>query len=216
VTKAPGLWHLSCFSLMPFRPTALLPLAIALLAGCRAQEPALPAASPQTKEIPGWEGVASTGAEISVEGGQEYGGPVSFRCVHHDEAGLQVNFRTGDPTLPVVAVRIADYRGGGPYSGALFLTARSGAGALVTSQGDVRLKVDQKSSPAAQGGEGVLLVSGSFKGSYRGAAGSGSIEGRFGDCPYSRDRLAPGAPAGALSPSEPEGGPDVGEDAPMP
>src|SRR4029078_5454629 len=107
---------------------------------------------------------------------------LSSRCVSHDESGLQVNFRTGDPALPAVAVRLDEYREGGPYPGHLFLTARSGTGGLETSRGDVEPRIAQQSPKpsTAPGAEPVLQVSGSFKGTYRGAAGSGSITGRFG------------------------------------
>jgi len=203
---------------MTSRPILLTLLVLPLLAGCRAQDPPPPPSAPASRpaEIQGWEtGLAATGAELAVEGGRTFAGPVSFRCVLHDEGGLQVNFRTGDPALPAVAVRIDEYRDGGPYPGHLFLTARSDTGALVTSQGDVQLRIVQQAP--APGAEAVLQVSGSFKGTYRGDAGSGSIEGRFGDCFYSRVRGAPGAPGpGALPPPVAASGQGIGEDASMP
>lgn len=201
---------------MTLRKAILLLLAISLLAGCRDREPLRRAVASGPAEIPGWEtGLAATGAELKVQGGQGFEGPVSFRCMLHDEGGLQINFRTGDPALPAVAVRIDEYREGGDYPGQLFLTARSGTGALVTSRGAVELRIAQQ--PPAPGAEAVLQVSGSFQGTYRGAAGSGSIEGRFGDCLYSRVRGVPGAPGpSALPPPVPASGEGIGEDVPMP
>jgi len=61
----------------------------------------------------------------------------------------------------------------------------------------------------------VLQVSGSFKGTYRGAAGSGSITGRFGDCFYSRVRGAAAA-SGVLPQPVPETSEGIGEDDSMP
>jgi hypothetical protein len=200
------------------RSLASLLLGVVLLAGCRAKE--LPARAPvsQPAEIQGWEtGLAATGAELSVTGSRELSGPVSFRCVLHDEGGLQINFRTGDPGLPAVVVRLDEYRQGGPYPAWLFLTARSGTGSLVTSQGSVKLQIAQQAP--ASGAETVLQISGSFKGTYRGAAGSGSIEGRFGDCFYSRVRGAtagPGVLPGTLPPGMPETSEGIGEDDSMP
>lgn len=205
---------------MTWRPTSLFFLQLLLLVGCRAKEspPRAPVSRPV--EIQGWEaGLAATGAELVVEGSRKLSGPVSFRCVLHDEAGLQVNFRTGDPALPAVAVRLDEYREGGPYPGQLFLTARSGTGALVTSRGNVELRIAQQSPEpsAAPGAEAVLQVSGSFKGTYRGAAGSGSITGRFGECFYSRVRGVPGGPGpGALPRPVPAAGEGIGEDVSMP
>ena len=201
---------------MTLRPAILLLLALSPLAGCRDRGPLHPAMVSQPAEIQGWEaGLAATGAELAVTGNQKLSGPVSFRCVLHDERGLQINFRTGDPALPAVVVRIDDYRQGGDYPAQLFLTGRSGTGALVTSQGTVELRLAQQ--PPAPGAEGVLQISGSFQGTYRGAAGSGSIEGRFGDCLYSRVRGVPGAPGpGALPPPVPETSEGIGEDDAMP
>ena len=193
---------------------SLLLLGLPLLAGCRAKE--LPARAPvsQPAEIQGWEtGLAATGAELSVTGSRKLSGPVFFRCVLHDEGGLQINFRTGDPELPAVAVRLDEYREGGPYPAWLFLTARSGTGALVTSRGSVKLQIAQQI--ATPGAETMLQISGSFKGTYRGAAGSGSIEGRFGDCFYSRVRGAMAGP-GVLPPGVPETSEGIGEDDSMP
>jgi hypothetical protein len=205
---------------MTMRPILLILLALPLLAGCRAKEPPPRAPVSRPAEIQGWEaGLAATGAELVVEGSRKLSGPVSFRCVLHDEAGLQVNFRTGDPALPAVAVRIDAYREGGPYPGQLFLTARSGTGALVTSRGDVELRIAQQSPEpsAAPGAETVLQVSGSFKGTYRGAAGSGSITGRFGECFYSRVRGVAASPGpGPLPQPAPAAGGGIGEDVSMP
>ncbi|MEA2601945.1 MAG: hypothetical protein QOF89_2937 [Acidobacteriota bacterium] len=205
---------------MTLRPATPLLLAsvlvLALFAGCQAKDSPPLAAASQPAEIQGWEtGLAATGAELAVEGGRTFAGPVSFRCVLHDTGGLQVNFRTGDPALPAVAVRIDEYRDGGPYPGHLFLTARSDTGALVTSQGDAQLRIAQQAP--APGAETMLQVSGSFKGTYRGAAGSGSINGRFGDCFYSRVRGAPGALGpGALPQPTPAAGEGIGDDVSMP
>jgi hypothetical protein len=203
---------------MTLRSSVLLLLAVSLLAGCRDKEPLhqLQARGSQPAEVQGWEaGLAATGAELKVQGGQRFDGPVSFRCVLHGEGGLQVNFRTGDPALPAVAVRIDEYRQAGAYPAQLFLTGRSGTGALATSLGAVELRLAQQSS--TPGAEAVLQVSGSFQGTYRGAAGSGSIEGRFGECLYSRVRGVPGSPnPGALPPPVPASGQGIGEDVSMP
>ncbi len=199
---------------MTSRPIFLILLLLPLLAGCRAKELPPRAPTSQPAEIQGWEtGLAATGAELSVTGSRELSGPVSFRCVLQDEGGLQINFRTGDPALPAVAVRLDEYQEGGPHPAWLFLTARSGTGALVTSRGSVKLRIAQQAP--APGAETVLQISGSFKGTYRGAAGSGSIEGRFGECFYSRVRGATAAP-GVLPPSVPETSEGIGEDDAMP
>jgi hypothetical protein len=102
--------------------------------------------------------------------------------VLHDQDGLQVNFRTGDPDTPVVSVRIPEYQGSGPYGAELFVTGRSKTGALVTSNGRANVELRQRELPDAGT---VVLLSGSFSGSYAGLAGKGSVEGRFGPCGYS-------------------------------
>ena len=162
-------------------------LALALLlAGCGAESPprltdeagprleAPPSRPRREKEI--------EGAMIKAVGRQSFQGAPAYRCVLHDEAGLQVNFRTSDPEVPAVVVRIGDYRGAGAYRATMFVTGRSRSGALVTSTGEANLEVRQKDLPDA--GE-VVLLSGSFQGIYDGQAGRGSIQGRFGSCSYS-------------------------------
>jgi hypothetical protein len=121
------------------------------------------------------------GAMLKAAGRQTFAGPTAFRCVLHDEKGLQINFRTGDPELPAVAVRIEDFQGEGPYRARLFVTGRNRTGALVSSLGEAEVQV-RKEAPA--NGNGALLLDGSFQGTYGGEAGKGSVQGRFGDCSY--------------------------------
>lgn len=166
-----------------------------LLAACGAEEPPrLPPAGPRPAEIsrqvrrPG-----KTGAVLAASGRQSFQGAAPCRCMPHEDRGVQFSFRTGDPDLPAVAVRIEEYDGGGPYQARLFVTGRSRAGALVTSPGEVSVRLSERSSR-----EGVLL-GGSFSGAYGGPAGRGSIEGRFDGCRYPARRGAssPAGPAAA-------------------
>jgi len=126
----------------------------------------------------------ATGATLAATGRQSFEGQAAYRCVIHEAEGLQVNFRTGDPELPAVAVRIADLQGSGPYRARLFVTGRSRTGALVTSTGEAHVEVQRRDLPGQPGGSAVALLSGSFEGEYGGQAGKGSVEGRFGTCNY--------------------------------
>jgi hypothetical protein len=185
-------------------PFLFLLLAV-LLAACRGEEapPRATSAGEPPAALPRQEGdaAASTAeAELKVDGDLSFAGGSPFFCVPHEGNGLQVDFRTGNPGLPTVAVRIEDYRGSGSYRARLFVTGRSETGALVTSEGEVNADFRQ------QGEAGGALVSGSFHGSYGGEAGKGSIEGRFGSCNYST--YAGGSPplspatAGVAAPSQ--------------
>lgn len=146
-----------------------------------------PAARPT--EIRGWEeGAATTGAELEVAGARDFEGPVAFRCVLHDEAGLQVSFRTGDPLLPVVALRVENFRGNGTYPARLFVTTRSQSGSLWTWRGQARTEIRRRNRAGAAD---VLLAGGTFSGNW-GPRAKGSIEGRFGACAY-RERQTPAA-----------------------
>lgn len=186
---------------MPFHHRAspisgLLVLAV-LLAGCGAEVPprltdeagprleAPPSGPRREKEL--------QGAVLKAVGRQSFQGTPAYRCVLHEDRGLQVNFRTGDPEVPAIVVRIEDYSGGGPYRAAMFVTGRSRSGALVTSTGEANLEVRQKDLPDA--GE-VVLLSGSFQGIYEGPAGRGSVQGRFGTCSYSLPEEAQSLAAG--------------------
>ena len=165
---------------VPPRPLFLL-LPVLLLAACRGEEDKrATAAGEPPAALPRQEGdaaAATAGAVLEVEGGIEFHGASPFFCVPHESNGLQVDFRTGDPLLPAVAVRIEDFRGAGPYRARLFLTGRSASGALVTSEGEAEVDLQPQQAQA--------LVRGSFRGSYVGEAGQGSIAGRFGSCSYS-------------------------------
>jgi hypothetical protein len=102
------------------------------------------------------------------------------RCAVHEGTKLQVNLRTWDPDLPAVVVQTDELRGGGPYRGQLFVTGRSCTGARASSTGRI--------SPELQGGgpaNGPVVMKGSFDGTYEGAAGKGSVEGRFQGCSLS-------------------------------
>lgn len=185
-------------------PAALLGLLlVSLLAGLAAcgteDRPRLTDDGPRPAEIPRQEERARPGAMLAATGRQSFEGPVAFRCVLHEEEGLQVNFRTSDPELPAVAVRIEDFQGTGPYRARLFVTGRSRTGALVTSTGEANVEVKRRDLPD---GSAVALLSGSFEGEYGGQAGKGSVEGRFGTCSYSAASRAggstpPASPAGA-------------------
>jgi len=165
-------------------PAALLGLLLVSLAACGTEDPPrLTDDGPRPAEISRQEERAGRpGAMLAAIGRQSFEGPAAFRCVLHDEEGLQVNFRTSDPDLPAVAVRIEDFQGTGPYRGRLFVTGRSRTGALVTSTGEANVEVKKRDLPD---GSAVALLSGSFEGEYGGQAGKGSIEGRFGTCSYS-------------------------------
>lgn len=142
-----------------------------------------PAKISQREERPGSSG--ATGATLAATGRQSFEGRAAYRCVLHEAEGLQVNFRTSDPELPAVAVRIEDLQGSGPYRARLFVTGRSRTGALVTSTGEAHVEVKRRDLPGASDSAAALL-SGSFEGEYGGQAGKGSIEGRFGTCNYLR------------------------------
>lgn len=159
----------------------LIPL-LSLLAACGAEtQPRLGDAGPRPAQISARSPyrLAGSGAVLVATGRQSFEGTLPVRCAVHDRAGLQINLRTGDPDLPAVAVRIDDFNGSGPYRGRLFVTGRNRTGALAGSTGEVSLEV-QDGGPA----EGPLVLEGSFEGSYEGAAGKGSIEGRFQGCSY--------------------------------
>lgn len=128
------------------------------------------------------------GALLLAKGRQSFEGRSDSRCVAHDETGLQINLRTGDPDLPTVAVRIADFQGKGPYQGKLFITGRNRTGALVSSTGEASLEVQQTAATA--GASGSVLLGGWFEGHYDGPAGKGSVQGRFGSCPFLPPRPA--------------------------
>lgn len=163
------------------RSAACWGLLLPLLAACGAEErPRLTAAGPRPAEVPGRnEPAVRAGAMLAATGRQSYQGPTPFRCTRHEKGGLQISFRTGDADMPVVAVRIAEYRGSGPYRARLFVTGRSRAGALISSTGEANVQVTQEDLPD---GAPAALLSGSFTGDYSGQAGKGSIDGRFDRC----------------------------------
>jgi hypothetical protein len=173
------------------RSILLWGLLLPLLIACGAEErPRLTAAGPRPAEIPRRnEPAGERGATLAATGRQSYQGSTSFLCVEHAEEGLQINFRTSDPEMPVVAVRIADFHGSGPYRARLFVTGRSRTGGLISSTGEANVQVTQQEPPD---GAPAVLLSGSFTGAYGGPAGKGSVEGRFDRC---------GCPARGSSPA---------------
>jgi hypothetical protein len=116
---------------------------------------------------------------LTVTGALTFAGASPYFCVPNPAGGVQIDYRTGDPALPAVAVRLADYRGSGPYSARLFVNGRSESGALVTSTGSANVEVRQENAGAA------VLLDGTFRGEYRGDAGTGEIRGSFRSCGYS-------------------------------
>lgn len=151
---------------------------LSLLSACGTDtQPRLTDAGPRPAKIAprSTERLGASGAMLVATGRQSFEGTLPVRCAVHEETGLQVNLRTGDPDLPAVAVRVDELHGSGPYRGQLFVTGRSRTGALASSTGVVSLEL-QGGNPAE----------GSFEGSYEGAAGRGSVEGRFRGCALSR------------------------------
>ena len=164
-------------------------LCLLLFLSCGTEAPPrLTDAGPRPAEITSrsTESLGASGALLVATGRQSFEGTLPVRCAVHEGTGLQVNLRTGDPDLPAVAVRIdelrdiRDGRGGGPYRGQLFVTGRSRTGALASSTGQVSLEL-QDGGPA----DGPVVLKGSFDGTYEGAAGKGSVEGRFQGCSLS-------------------------------
>lgn len=163
----------------------LLPVSL-LLAGCGAEAPPrLGDAGPRPAEIssPDAYKIGRSGAVLVATGRQSFEGTLPVRCAVHDETGLQVNLRTGDPDLPVVSLRIEEYQGSGPYRGQLFVTGRSRQGALAGSTGEVSLELREPAA-APVSNAGSLVLQGSFEGTYQGQAGKGSIQGRFQGCNF--------------------------------
>jgi hypothetical protein len=189
---------------MPIRPLPILLLTIFLVAGCRDKEKSRPAAGAPADPSPQEEAaIAAAPGELTATGQVTFRGASPYFCVPHAEGGLQIDFRTGSPDMPAVAVRIESYRGSGPYQARLFVTGRSSSGGLVTSPGEVRVEVQQQNP--VEGG-GPATVSGTFHGQYDGEAGKGAIEGRFASCNYSSSRGGSSPPvAGATGAA---GGPE--------
>ena len=121
---------------------------------------------------------------LVATGRQTFEGKTASRCVLHNKHGMQINLRTGDPSLPAVAVRIDEYRGSGSYRGSIFVTGRNRTGGLVGSTGEVSLELQQQESPVQNAPDALarVLLSGWFEGSYDGAAGRGSVQGRLAGC----------------------------------
>lgn len=172
---------------MTARRGTILLLSLLALWGCGAEEP--PRLTDAGPPLAGSEPPArwtwrpgDRGALVVAKGRQTFEGRSVSRCVVHDETGLQINLRTGDPEVPTVAVRVEEFQGKGPYQGRLFITGRNRTGALVSSTGEVRLEVQQTAATAGAGGS--VLLGGWFEGSYDGPAGKGSVQGRFGSCPF--------------------------------
>ncbi|HWM89604.1 MAG TPA: hypothetical protein VN493_02435 [Thermoanaerobaculia bacterium] len=168
---------------------ALLTSLLLSLAACGPEtQPRLGDAGPRPAEIstrsphrPG-----ASGAVLVATGRQSFEGTLPVRCAVHDGNGLQINLRTGDSDLPAVAVRIDELNGSGPHRGRLFVTGRNRAGALAGSAGEATVELTELQTERRESGpaEGPLLLEGSFAGTYQGAAGKGSIEGRFQGCAY--------------------------------
>jgi hypothetical protein len=151
--------------------------------------------------------LAAAPTALILTGQAAFQGPVPVHCALSDQAGLQINFRTGDPDTPAVALRVDEYRGNGPYAARVFVTGRSATGGLVTSTGEAHLVLQHNDPPAAAG---VVMLSGKIDGSYQGDAGAGSITGRFASCGYSQDRavLLQEAAGAALAPASASGDPN--------
>ncbi len=140
----------------------------------------------------------STGAVLVATGRQSFEGTLPGRCAVHDGTGLQVSLRTGDPDLPVVSLRIVDYQGGGPYRGQLFVTGRSRMGALAGSTGEASLELrEPEAAPASS--SGLVVLQGSFEGTYQGQAGKGSVQGRFQGCTVPLGRKEASGPDSSLA-----------------
>ena len=157
---------------------------LSFLSACGTEtQPRLTDAGPRPARITSHstERLGEKAAVLVATGRHSFEGTLPVRCAVHDGAGLQVNLRTGDPDLPAVAVRIDALHGSGPYRGRLFVTGRSRTGALASSTGEVSLEL-QDGGPA----DGPAVLKGSFDGTYTGAAGKGSVEGRFQGCSLPR------------------------------
>jgi hypothetical protein len=148
--------------------------------------------------------LAAAPTALILTGQPAFQGPVPVHCALSEPNGLQINFRTGDPDTPAVAVRVDEYRGNGPYAARVFVTGRSTTGSLVTSTGEAHLVLQHTDPPAAVG---VVMLSGKLDGTYQGDAGAGSITGRFASCGYSQDRavLLREAAGAVLAPAQTSG-----------
>ena len=170
------------FLLFMTRPALLSLLSLSILTACGTDtQPRLGDAGPRPAEVSRRSGerLGASGAVLVATGRQSFEGILPVRCAVHEGDGLQLNLRTGDPDLPAVAVRIDDLGGlnGGPYRGRLFVTGRGRSGGLASSTGEVSVEIAEQGS----------RLQGSFTGSYDGAAGRGSVQGRFRGCALPRN-----------------------------
>lgn len=159
----------------------------AALLGCGGESPPrLSDAGPRPAEPPSPDSLKpddGPAAVLVASGRQSFAGSTPLRCAVQGESGLQINLRTGDPSLPAVAVRIEDLSGladgGAPFRAGLFVTGRSRTGGLVESAGEASVRLERAEGAAAGGGP---ILRGSFEGTYQGDAGKGSVHGRFTGC----------------------------------
>jgi hypothetical protein len=177
----------------------LLTVLLPALSGCGGETPPrLSDAGPRPAEFPSRNSSepGATSAVLVATGRQSFEGILPVRCAVHDQAGLQVSLRTGDPDLPVVTVRVDEISGDGLYRGRLFVTGRTRTGGLAGSTGQASLDLRKEGSPSsAPVPGGMTVLRGAFQGTYEGEAGKGSVQGRFRgcSCPLRNDAPAPAA-----------------------
>lgn len=142
-------------------------------------------------------------ALVWVEGPHAVSGRADLVCSPLAEGGLQVALRTGDPELPVIALRFQRLSAGagGVLQGEMFVTGRGGTGDLVGSTGTAELALRLRDRAADGQGE---VLAGALKGAYRGRAGNGRLAARLHGCAT----FAPAAtlPWGRLGAPPPGGG----------
>jgi hypothetical protein len=131
----------------------------------------------------GWQGFdlrqGPPEALLWVEGPHSLSGAAELVCSPLSPSGLQIALRTGDPELPVIALRFPELAGEGALQGEVFLTGRGGTGALAGSTGRAELALRLRSRSVDGQGE---ILTGALKGAFGGGAGKGRFSARLHGC----------------------------------
>ncbi|HVT60612.1 MAG TPA: hypothetical protein VHR45_19720 [Thermoanaerobaculia bacterium] len=151
-------------------------------AGEAAAGPAAPTASAASTEAH----PAAAGAEqerrtghIRLAGAFNVDAPAVVTCGTFSSPGFLI--RLDAPGAPHVELRLSDFVGAGQYTAEVVVQAPGGASTVRESGGQVWADVDIRrvNQPRI-----TTLVHGSFSGAFAGAAGEGTISGRFDPCAY--------------------------------
>ncbi len=121
----------------------------------------------------------SRSAHVALTGSYVFDKDAFATCAYFPNKSFQVSFQV--ERYPFVVLKLENFQGAGDYDAQVWVRGNYSGEVVKISRGPIKAKIVVAPTDATTG---KSQISGSFEGTYKGEAGSGTAVGRFENCLY--------------------------------